>query len=235
MVDDPKGVKFSPDYVVYTPRNQGVYPIPETEWNRLKKRIGAIVPARRLFQNGGAMLMSVSASAVLSLLGFQTATALAPWVIPSTWAILISSFLLGGAFFLLDRFQQDTIQSSVMEVLDEIRQIEENYVKGALSDSSPAHESPGFGGRMAQVRKAAADPSGAVLGLPSGVVPSDAARHISDVVRIGARVRHRKFGLGTIVELAGAGRDLKARIDFDDPNTGRKTLVIAQANLEAAS
>jgi len=49
---------------------------------------------------------------------------------------------------------------------------------------------------------------------------------------IGARVKHRKFGSGTIAELAGSGRDAKVKVDFDDEAIGRKTLVIAQANLE---
>ena len=49
---------------------------------------------------------------------------------------------------------------------------------------------------------------------------------------VGARVKHRKFGSGTIAELAGSGRDAKVKVDFDDPSIGRKTLVIAQANLE---
>jgi DNA helicase II / ATP-dependent DNA helicase PcrA len=49
---------------------------------------------------------------------------------------------------------------------------------------------------------------------------------------VGARVRHARFGTGTIAELAGTGRDAKVRIDFDDDEVGRKTLVIAQANLE---
>jgi DNA helicase-2/ATP-dependent DNA helicase PcrA len=52
------------------------------------------------------------------------------------------------------------------------------------------------------------------------------------VFAIGARVRHRKFGTGTIAELSGGGRDAKVKIDFDDEAIGRKTLVIAQANLE---
>jgi DNA helicase-2/ATP-dependent DNA helicase PcrA len=51
---------------------------------------------------------------------------------------------------------------------------------------------------------------------------------------VGARVKHRKFGSGTIAELAGTGRDAKVKIDFDDETVGRKTLVIAQANLERA-
>ena len=52
------------------------------------------------------------------------------------------------------------------------------------------------------------------------------------MIAVGARVRHGKFGSGVIAELTGSGRDLKARIDFDDESVGRKTLVVAQANLE---
>ena len=53
-------------------------------------------------------------------------------------------------------------------------------------------------------------------------------------ISVGARVRHRKFGTGTIAELTGNGRDAKVKIDFDDETIGRKTLVVAQANLEQA-
>ncbi|HEY2855213.1 MAG TPA: UvrD-helicase domain-containing protein [Gemmatimonadaceae bacterium] len=52
------------------------------------------------------------------------------------------------------------------------------------------------------------------------------------IIEVGARVRHRKFGAGTIAELSGSGRELKAKVDFDDEMIGRKTLVVAQANLE---
>jgi DNA helicase-2/ATP-dependent DNA helicase PcrA len=50
--------------------------------------------------------------------------------------------------------------------------------------------------------------------------------------RPGERVKHAKFGTGTIAELTGSGRDAKVRIDFDDAEVGRKTLVLAQAKLE---
>jgi DNA helicase II / ATP-dependent DNA helicase PcrA len=52
------------------------------------------------------------------------------------------------------------------------------------------------------------------------------------VLAVGGRVRHKKFGAGRIAEMTGAGRDMKVRIDFDDETIGRKTLVVAQANLE---
>jgi DNA helicase-2/ATP-dependent DNA helicase PcrA len=55
---------------------------------------------------------------------------------------------------------------------------------------------------------------------------------VAAVIAVGARVRHRKFGAGTVAELSGVGRDAKVRIDFDDQTIGRKTLVVAQANLE---
>ncbi|NUS47746.1 MAG: ATP-binding domain-containing protein, partial [Gemmatimonadaceae bacterium] len=72
-------------------------------------------------------------------------------------------------------------------------------------------------------------------GMPVTRAPSwDDAGESQDaaVVAVGARVKHRKFGSGVIAELAGSGRDLKAKIDFDDETIGRKTLVVAQANLE---
>ena len=61
--------------------------------------------------------------------------------------------------------------------------------------------------------------------------PADESQDVAAIV-VGERVRHRKFGSGTIAELAGSGRDAKVKVDFDDEEVGRKTLVVAQANLE---
>jgi DNA helicase-2/ATP-dependent DNA helicase PcrA len=55
---------------------------------------------------------------------------------------------------------------------------------------------------------------------------------VSAALAMGARVRHRKFGAGTIAEVTGVGREAKVKVDFDDESIGRKTLVVAQANLE---
>jgi DNA helicase-2/ATP-dependent DNA helicase PcrA len=49
---------------------------------------------------------------------------------------------------------------------------------------------------------------------------------------VGERVRHARFGTGTIVGLSGQGKQAKARIDFDDEEIGQKTLMLAQAHLE---
>jgi DNA helicase-2/ATP-dependent DNA helicase PcrA len=68
-------------------------------------------------------------------------------------------------------------------------------------------------------------------GRPVEVRHADESQ-VAALIAIGARVRHRKFGAGTVAELTGAGRDAKVKIDFDDDAIGRKTLVVAQANLE---
>jgi DNA helicase-2/ATP-dependent DNA helicase PcrA len=78
---------------------------------------------------------------------------------------------------------------------------------------------------------AAARRPGTPVSRPTSFDDAEASQDAA-VIAVGARVRHRKFGSGVIAELAGSGRDLKAKIDFDDETIGRKTLVVAQANLE---
>ncbi len=48
----------------------------------------------------------------------------------------------------------------------------------------------------------------------------------------GERVRHRRFGSGTIQGLTGVGRDLKVSVRFDDEDIGVKQLLVAYAGLE---
>jgi len=48
----------------------------------------------------------------------------------------------------------------------------------------------------------------------------------------GERVRHRRFGSGTIQGLTGGGRDLKVSVAFDDSEVGVKQLLVAYAGLE---
>ena len=48
----------------------------------------------------------------------------------------------------------------------------------------------------------------------------------------GERVRHRRFGSGTIQGLTGTGRDLKVSVAFDDEEVGVKQLLVAYAGLE---
>jgi ATP-dependent DNA helicase UvrD/PcrA len=62
---------------------------------------------------------------------------------------------------------------------------------------------------------------------PPDEVSQDTPRYVR-----GERVRHRRFGSGTIRGLTGAGRDLKVTVQFDDEDVGQKQLLVAYAGLE---
>jgi DNA helicase-2/ATP-dependent DNA helicase PcrA len=62
---------------------------------------------------------------------------------------------------------------------------------------------------------------------PEEEVSQDAPRYVK-----GERVRHRRFGSGTIQGLTGGGRDLKVSVAFDDAEIGVKQLLVAYAGLE---
>jgi DNA helicase-2/ATP-dependent DNA helicase PcrA len=63
---------------------------------------------------------------------------------------------------------------------------------------------------------------------------TDAAEVSDDapLYRSGERVRHRRFGSGTIRRVEGRGRELKVAVEFDDEAVGLKQLLAAYAGLE---
>jgi DNA helicase II / ATP-dependent DNA helicase PcrA len=62
-------------------------------------------------------------------------------------------------------------------------------------------------------------------------LPEEASQDAPRYVK-GERVRHRRFGSGTIQGLIGTGRDLKVSVAFDDEDVGVKQLLVAYAGLE---
>jgi DNA helicase-2/ATP-dependent DNA helicase PcrA len=69
---------------------------------------------------------------------------------------------------------------------------------------------------------------------PAANAPESPAEESQDMPRYvkGERVRHRRFGSGTIRGLTGVGRDLKVSVAFDDEEVGEKQLLVAYAGLE---
>lgn len=63
------------------------------------------------------------------------------------------------------------------------------------------------------------------------VIEADVSQDEPSYVK-GERVRHKLFGEGSIAEIGGIGREVKAVIDFDDENVGRKTIKLAYTTLE---
>jgi hypothetical protein len=53
-------------------------------------------------------------------------------------------------------------------------------------------------------------------------------------LKTGVRVKHLRFGLGSVVSTKGVGRETKVEVDFDDELVGRKRLVFVYAGLQRA-
>ncbi len=85
-----------------------------------------------------------------------------------------------------------------------------------------------FGGELLRRKPGAAWRAGTLATAPEQEAESqDVPRYVK-----GERVRHRKFGAGTIRGLAGLGRDLKVVVEFDDATVGTRHLLVAYAGLE---
>ncbi len=72
---------------------------------------------------------------------------------------------------------------------------------------------------------------GTAASLPRGPAEDEPSQDTPRFVK-GERVRHRRFGGGTIQGLIGTGRDLKVSVAFDDEEVGVKQLLVAYAGLE---
>src|SRR5262249_36139959 len=67
---------------------------------------------------------------------------------------------------------------------------------------------------------------------PTARPPEEDASQDSPRYVKGERVRHRRFGGGSIQGLTGTGKDLKVTVRFDDEEVGVKQLLVAYAGLE---
>jgi DNA helicase-2/ATP-dependent DNA helicase PcrA len=84
-----------------------------------------------------------------------------------------------------------------------------------------------YGGDRDRVRERQISSPVAAPPEPEEEASQDAPRYVK-----GERVRHRRFGSGTIRGLSGTGRDLKVQVAFDDESVGMKQLLVAYAGLE---
>ncbi|MBO5148148.1 MAG: hypothetical protein J6C24_05755, partial [Clostridia bacterium] len=66
-------------------------------------------------------------------------------------------------------------------------------------------------------------------GIKTAQVPDDNAEYLKDF-EIGQRVKHKKFGVGTVSKILGDGMNKTLEIIFDE--CGMKRLIIAYAKLQ---
>ena len=127
----------------------------------------------------------------------------------------------------------DTIPSQFLVSVP--RELLETRQSGRIFERASSYAQPwksfarGLGTRRERLGIATPPPRRAEPEDPSYQVDYSDSQDYPSLVK-GARVRHPRFGSGTVKELSGYGGDVKAAIDFDA--VGRKVVVLKYANLE---
>ncbi|MEO7823331.1 MAG: 3'-5' exonuclease, partial [Gemmatimonadaceae bacterium] len=99
--------------------------------------------------------------------------------------------------------------------------------RGTSTRSATFGGSGGFNSGAYPQRRQHEVPSWRKTAAMEAEISQDEPRYVK-----GERVKHKLFGDGSIAELSGVGREVKAVIDFDDENVGRKTIKLAYTTLE---
>jgi DNA helicase-2/ATP-dependent DNA helicase PcrA len=129
----------------------------------------------------------------------------------------------------------DTVPSSFLESLPrntlDIRHSERTLERTSSYAQPWKSFARGFGTRRERMGFAPSAPRRADAEDPSYQVDYSDSQDAPSLTK-GARVRHPRFGAGTVRELSGFGGDVKVAIDFDAADVGRKVVVLKYANLE---
>jgi hypothetical protein len=120
-------ISFTKDYIAYRSRRQGVYPIPEVDWTRLKRLTAAIKPVRRIYQNLSSAMFGVSASALLTLIASLNTPNIASWIQPTNWAIFLGSMIVGSVFLHVDSKLGEQMSAGATDVLSEMGVLEATF------------------------------------------------------------------------------------------------------------
>lgn len=122
-------MKFSKEYIFYPSKEQGVYPIQENDWNRIKTLIHGLIPEKKLYKVCYSLSFGVFASSIFSLLTFYSLSSLSSWILPTNWAITISSIILGIVLVIIDNQQKEIIKLSSNFIIEEMDKIEAQFIK----------------------------------------------------------------------------------------------------------
>ena len=123
-----------------------------------------------------------------------------------------------------------TVAYAQSDFINEIKSDLKEYVSGESLASRTENRSSMFQARNNYNNPHSLRNSSNVMQKPK--IQSTQSSVSSDEVTIGRKVKHSKFGIGTVVSITDAGSDKKVTIAFD--NQGIKILLLSVANLELA-
>jgi hypothetical protein len=121
--------QFTQDYQVYQVKQEGIYPIKETDWERLKRMIISIIPHKRIFQMLYSIAIGIFGSSIFSLITIYLVDSAPNWAILTNWIITLVSLICGVGLMILDNQQKEIVTKSADEVINEMTLIENAFEK----------------------------------------------------------------------------------------------------------
>ncbi len=121
--------QFTQDYQVYQAKQEGIYPIKETDWYRLKRMIKSIIPHKRIFQVLYSIAIGIFCSSIFSLITIYLVESAPNWAILTNWIITLVSLVCGAGLIILDNQQKEIVTKSADEVIKEMTLIENAFEK----------------------------------------------------------------------------------------------------------
>jgi DNA helicase II / ATP-dependent DNA helicase PcrA len=120
-----------------------------------------------------------------------------------------------------------SIKSRFLREIESVKLEERKTLRVSAMGRGTSSRGEGFRAGAYPARRTHEVPSWRKPAISEADVSQDEPRYVK-----GERVKHKLFGEGSIAELSGVGREVKAVIDFDDENVGRKTIKLAYTTLE---
>lgn len=122
-------INFTQDYFLYTPKKQGIFPIQENDWNRLKALIKKIIPQKKVYSIISSISFGVFISAIFSLISLSTIEHVPSWLVPTNWIVAVFSLILGIALIIIDNQQKEIIQFTSDFIIEEFEKLEKQFVR----------------------------------------------------------------------------------------------------------
>ena len=130
-------ITFTRDFSVALPRGEQAYMIAVSEWNRVKRMVERIVPAKNWFVVAGSICAGVFFSAVFCLIGFAASNDVPVWARSVGWSAAICALVLSASLFYLDSQQRADIRESTDDVTQEMERIEKSCLSEPDERAAP--------------------------------------------------------------------------------------------------
>lgn len=124
-------IKMTQDLQILRIKQESVFPIRLTDWDRLKDLINAIPVERRVYKDLFSASAGIFVTGLFSLIAFICIDSSPNWTLVISWTITVSSLILSIVFFCVDTQQKNNLSSSKENVTIEIERLEHMFDSGS--------------------------------------------------------------------------------------------------------